>query len=124
MPSPGRHFPSVPLYPCPDIFFAELQRSKHPEGFFERLMGQPAPKGCVPPSSQQVHAYHAYMSAVETALRMPPAAARQQIAELDEKLGRICEAIRVAIPSARRVNEARSDVITARQDLLQALASR
>ncbi len=104
-----------------DVFFAEVQRAKQPESFFERLMGTPAPKGCVPPSSQQVDAYHDYMGDVAGALRLPPAATKQRLAELDAKLKTICEAIRVAIPSAERVNEERMDVISARQNLLQAL---
>jgi hypothetical protein len=104
-----------------DVFFAEQQRSKQPESFFESLMGRPAPKGCVPPSSQQVEAYHDYMRDVAAALRLPPAATKLRLAELDAKLKSICEAIRIAIPSPERVNEARTDVIAARQSLLQAL---
>jgi len=104
-----------------DVFFAELQRSKQPEDLFETIMGEPAPKGCVPPSLQQVQAYHSYMSDVKGALRLPPAATEQRLGELDAKLRRICESIRVAIPSPQRVNEARTDVIAARQTLLQAL---
>jgi hypothetical protein len=104
-----------------DVFFAELQRSKQPEGLFESLMGGPAPKGCVPPSLQQVQAYHGYMSNVAGALRLPPAATQQRLVELDAQLKGICEAIRIAIPSPQRVNEARTDVIAARHSLLQAL---
>jgi hypothetical protein len=104
-----------------DVFFAELQRSKQPQGLFERLMGVTAPKGCVPPSAQQVQAYHSYMNDVAGALRLPPAATNQRLAALDAKRKNICEAIRVAIPSAERVNEARTEVIAARQLLLQTL---
>jgi hypothetical protein len=104
-----------------DVFFAELQRSKQPKGLFESLMGGIAPKECVPPSAQQVRAYHSYMNDVTGALRLPPAATKQRFASLDAKLKNICEAIRVAIPSPERVNEARMEVIAARQLLLPAL---
>jgi hypothetical protein len=104
-----------------DVFFAEMQSSKNPAGLFESLMGEPAPKGCVPPSPQQVQAYHGYMSDVAAALRLKPAATNQRLTELDGKAKGICEAIRVAIPSAQRVNDARIEVIAARQALLQAL---
>jgi hypothetical protein len=104
-----------------DIFFAEQQRSKQPESLFESLMGRPAPKGCVPPSSQQVETYHDYMKDVSVALRLPPAATKQRLTELDPKLKKICEAIRIAIPSPERVNETRIEVIAARQSLLQVL---
>jgi hypothetical protein len=104
-----------------DVFFAEMQSSRNPAGLFESLMGEPAPKGCVPPSPQQVQAYHGYMSDVAVALRLKPAATNQRLAELDGKAKSICDAIRVAIPSPLRVNDARVEVMTARQALLQAL---
>ena len=104
-----------------DVFFAEMQNSKNPAGLFEGLMGEPAPKGCVPPSPQQVQAYHGYMSDVAAALRLKPASTSQRLAELESRAKGICEAIRVAIPSPQRVNDARIEVITAREALLQAL---
>ncbi|MFI5097671.1 MAG: hypothetical protein ACHQT6_06815 [Candidatus Acidiferrales bacterium] len=104
-----------------EVFFAELQSSRNPAGLFESLMGESAPKGCVPPSPQQVQLYHGYMSDVAAALRLKTAATNQRLAELDSKARGICEAIRVAIPSPQRVNDARIEVITARQALLQAL---
>jgi uncharacterized protein YggU (UPF0235/DUF167 family) len=107
-----------------DVFFAEMQRSKKPAGLFESLMGEPAPKGCVPPSSPQVQAYHSYMSDVAAALRLPPAATKQRLVELDGKAKSICEAIRQAIPSPERVNDARIEIIAARQALLQSLQTR
>jgi radical SAM superfamily enzyme YgiQ (UPF0313 family) len=58
---------------------------------------------------------------VAAALRQKTAATIQRLAELDSKARGICEAIRVAIPSPQRVNDARIEVITARQALLQAL---
>ena len=107
-----------------DVFFAEMQRSKHPEGLFESLMGQPAPKTCVPPSPQQVQAYHRYMSDVAAALRLQPAATKQRLAELDAEAKGICEALRLSIPSPQRANDGRIDVIAARQALLLALQTK
>jgi hypothetical protein len=107
-----------------EVFFAEQQHSKRPEELFESVMGIPAPKGCVPPSARQVEAYHDYMNDVAAALRVPPTATKQRLVELDGKLKNICEAIRIAIPSPERVNEARMDVLTARQSLLEALPTK
>jgi hypothetical protein len=104
-----------------DVFFAELQRSQKPSTFFERLMGQPAPKGCVPPSAQQVRVYHQYMSDVASALRLPAPEVKPRLAALDGEANNICEAIRLAIPSPDRVNDARVEVAAARKDLLEAL---
>src|SRR5208282_5452059 len=75
-------------------FFAEMQRSQNPAELYESLMGMPAPKDCVPPNAQQVHAYHDYMGAVADALRLPPSTSKRQLAELDGKARSVCEAIR------------------------------
>lgn len=107
-----------------DVFFAKMQKSQNPSGFFESIMGKPAPKGCVPPSAQQVKLYHEYMSDVEAALRLPPPATKQRLAELDVKAKNICETIRLSIPSSERVNDARIEIITARTELLTALMAR
>jgi hypothetical protein len=107
-----------------EVFFAEMQRSQKPATFFERLMGQPAPKDCMPPSAQQVNLYHDYMSEVTAALDLAPAAAKQRLAELDDKAKTICETIRQSIPSADRVNDTRIEIVTAREDLLEALQTR
>jgi len=107
-----------------DRFYAELQRSQEPATFFESLMGQPAPKDCMPPDKRQISLYHDYMSDVANALRLPPPAAKQRIAELESKAKTICETIRVAIPSPEHVNEARVEITTARKDLLEVLATR
>ena len=107
-----------------DVFFVEMLRSKDPAGLYESLIGEPAPKECVPPSPQQMKAYHEYMSEVAAGLRLPPATTKQRLADLDVKANGICEAIRVAIPSAQRVNEARIEIIAARQALLQAMQTK
>ena len=105
-----------------DLFFAEVQHSQKPASVYERLMGQAAPKDCVPPSGQQVKVYHDYMNDVASALRLPSAAAKDRLAALVPEKNRICEAIQIAIPSPERVNDERAEVIQARKDLLSALA--
>jgi hypothetical protein len=107
-----------------DVFFAELQRSQKPATFFERLMGQPAPKDCVPPSAQQVKVYHQYMSDVASALRVPAPEVKSRLAALDGEAKNICEAIRIAIPSPDRVNDARVEIAAARKELLESLQAR
>ncbi|MGP0019350.1 MAG: hypothetical protein ACLPHP_12325 [Candidatus Sulfotelmatobacter sp.] len=107
-----------------DVFFGELQRSQKPATLFEKLMGQAAPKDCMPPSAQQVKVYREYMSDVASALRLQASETKQRLADLDGKSKSICEAIRQAIPSAERVNDARVEVVSARKDLLDALQVR
>ncbi|HXY01301.1 MAG TPA: hypothetical protein VEI54_10295 [Candidatus Limnocylindrales bacterium] len=106
-----------------DEFFEELQRSQHPLGLFEKLMGEAAPRGCVPPSAEQRKIYNEYMADVAAALRLPPTAAKQRIADLEGKAKTICESIRQAIPSAQHVNDARLEIMAARKELLDNIAS-
>jgi hypothetical protein len=105
-------------------FFAELQRSQDPAGTYAKVMGGPAPKSCVPPGAQEVRAYDEYMSDVAAALRLPPPETKARIAELEGKANTICEAIRRMIPLPQHVNDARIEIISAREALLQALQSK
>jgi hypothetical protein len=107
-----------------DVFFSEIQRSQQPASLFERMMGQSAPKDCMPPSGQQVQLYHEYMGDVAGALRLPPPATKARLADLEEKEKRICETIRMGIPSSTRVNDTRVEIIAARKDLLELLGTR
>jgi hypothetical protein len=107
-----------------DVYLAELLRSKDPAGLYQSMMGQTAPKGCMPPSTQQVEAYHKYMGDVAMALRLPTTLAKERLEKLDPKNYGICETIRVAIPSPQRTNEERADLVAARESLLQALRSK
>lgn len=104
-----------------DVFFSQVQRSQEPTTLWEKMMGQSAPADCMPPNAQEVGLYHAYMSEVASALRLPPPAAKQSLADLDSKEKTLCESIRIAIPSADRVNDARLEIISARSELLKAL---
>jgi hypothetical protein len=107
-----------------DIYMAELLRSKDPAGLFETMMGQPVPKECMPPSQHQVDLYHKYMADVVTVLRLPPASAKPRLAQLDPKEYGICETLRVAIPSAQRVNDERLEMMVTRHALLEALQTK
>jgi hypothetical protein len=107
-----------------DVYMAELLRSKDPAGLFETMMGQPVPKKCMPPSQYQVDLYHKYMADVVAALRLPPASAKPRLAQLDPKEYGICETLRVAIPSAQRVNDERMEMMVTRQALLKALQTK
>jgi hypothetical protein len=107
-----------------ESFFAELQHSQNPVALYESLMGEPVPKSCVPPGAKDVRQYEEYMTDVAAALRLPPSEMRQQFARLQGKERSICEAIQRIIPSPERVNDARIEVVSARETLLQALLAK
>jgi len=87
-------------------------------------MGEPVPKSCVPPGAKDVRQYEEYMTDVAAALRLPPSKTRQQLARLQSKERSVCEAIQRIIPSPERVNDARVEIVSAREILLQALLAK
>jgi hypothetical protein len=105
-------------------FFEEMQHSQNPAALYESMMGEPAPKTCVPPEVRQLRAYQEYMSEVAATLRLPPATSKQRLVELDGKAKSLCQAIRNLIPSSERVNHARIEIMTERQALLEALQTK
>ena len=107
-----------------ESFFAEMQRSQDPAALYESLTGAPAPKDCMPPSTQQVRAYRAYMSEVAAALRLPPPATKERLAPLEARARGFCEAIGNIIPSPNSTNDARIELAAARENLLRSLTGK
>lgn len=107
-----------------DQFFEKLQRSKDPKGFYEAVAGCGAPNTCVPPKAEEVRGYDQYMEGIKTALRLPPLETKKKSAEWDARESALCEAIRNIIPSAGRVNDARVEIVTTREALMQSLKTK
>jgi hypothetical protein len=77
--------------------------------------------GANPESADRIRAYEELMLAEQAALRVSPAEATSRIADLEPKLRGLGEAEQNLIPSFRATNEARIQVATAHQELMQAL---
>jgi hypothetical protein len=74
-----------------------------------------------PESDDKIRAYEEYMLAAQAALREPPAEAKSRIAYMESKLRRLGKVEQTLIPSLRATNEARIQLATAHQELMQAL---
>src|SRR5579871_172369 len=103
------------------VLAVELRQSAKPKSFYESLMGDAAPGDCLRPTDEQLKPFDAYLADIASALKLPPPAAKQRIAELEGKKQTICEALRRAIPNASRSNDERADTIAQRKSLLDAL---
>jgi hypothetical protein len=77
-----------------------------------------------PESDDQIRAYEEYMLAAQAALREPPAEAKSRIADLESNLRRLGKVEQNLIPSLRGTNEARIQLATAHQELMQALSAK
>jgi len=105
-------------------FLQELQTAANPRAMYKALAGVPAPKKGVPPTVPEVQAYRDYMAAVQAALRESPAEAKTLLDGLGPKRHSLGEIEQALIPNPQSLNAARSEVISARAELMQALVSK
>jgi hypothetical protein len=77
-----------------------------------------------PESDDKIRAYEEYMLAAQAALRESPAEAETHIADLEPGLRRLGKVEQNLIPSLRGTNEARIRLVTARNELIQALSTK
>ena len=76
-----------------------------------------------PESDDKILAYEEYMLAAQATLRESPAEAKSRIADLESNLRRLGKVEQNLIPSLRGTNEARIRLVTAHQELMQALST-
>jgi hypothetical protein len=101
----------------------ELQTSSNPKALYEKY-GFSAPKRGLPPTTVEIRAYEEYMLAAQAALREPPGKARARVDNLESKMRRLGEPEQLQATSFRQSNDARVQVATQREELMQALASK
>ena len=77
-----------------------------------------------PETDDQIRAWEEYMLAAQAALRHPPNEAKPQVDDLESRLRHLAEVERIVVLSVRQSNDARLQLATMREELLQALASK
>ena len=101
-------------------FLQKLRISKNPRAIFKE-MGVPVPKG-VPPTAQEIQAYREYVLAAQAALGEPPAKATTLLHDLEPKMLALGAVEQASIPNPQLLNSARTEALTARAELMQALS--
>lgn len=104
-----------------ETFLAELKSSKTPKALYEASMGEVMPEGTGVPSPKDMIAFREYMAAVKAALKLSPDAAKERLEMLGAQKRTLNELARRLTPSPQKVNESRSEVVGARQALLEVL---
>jgi hypothetical protein len=99
----------------------ELQSASDPRGLYQQAMGTAAPEKGVPPSTQEIRDFEAYMRAVQSALKELPEKSKASLDGLEAKRSSLPEAEQRMIPNAQKSNQARIDIANARAELLQTL---
>jgi len=107
-----------------EAFFKELKTSKTPRAVYEASMGEAMPQEAVALSSEHLSVFSDYMVTVKNALKLPPDAAQKQLATLETQERALNELARRITPSPKKVNQSRSEVVSARKELLEALGAK
>jgi len=77
-----------------------------------------------PESDDKIRAYEVYMLAAQAALRQPPTEAKPQVDNLETSILQLGRTEQLLIPGVRGTNNARLEIATMRDELLQALTSK
>lgn len=110
-------------YATGEHFLQDLRTTANPGAGYEE-MGMPVPKQGIPPTIQEIQGFREYMLAVQAALGESPEKAKTLIDDLEPKRRTFGEVEQNLIPGTQGLNAARVEVMTARAELMQALASR
>jgi hypothetical protein len=105
-----------------DHFLHELQSASDPRGLYQQAMGSAVPEKGLPPSTQDIHDFEAYMRAVQSALKESPEKSKVSLEGLEVKRTALPEVEQQMIPNPQKSNQARIDIANARSELLQALS--
>jgi hypothetical protein len=102
----------------------EIRSASDPGAAYEAVMGKAVPKQGLALTADDLRKYGEYMKEVETALRQPPARAAIVLDGLQTKLHNLGEVEQNVTPTPQNVNAARTEVMTARADLLRRLSAK
>ena len=101
----------------------QIFAAANPRKYYEEMMGHPAPAIFDAPNASDAAAYQKLMGAAEAILRLPPEQAQDRLRALQESVKTLHPFYRETTPSLSRINDARSEVQAAREQLLQTISS-
>jgi hypothetical protein len=114
------HFEESPL----EIGIQQLAAASNPAEYYQQLTNRPAPRDFTVPNSKDIAAFHRLTGSAEELLRLPPRQAEEKLKLLQESVKTLHPYFQETTPSFLKINDARMQVFTARQELLQALAAK
>jgi hypothetical protein len=99
----------------------QLAVAKNPAEYFRDLMGWEAAKSDLTFTAADTAAFHRLMNEAEEVLRESPDAGASRLSVLQDQVQNLHPFYRGIIPSFVKINDARKEVLVARQELLRAL---
>jgi hypothetical protein len=106
-----------------EMFLNEIRTSKNPATAYRELMGVAMPRGFKCPSEAEIAGFRALIARAESELQIPPADAQVPLQDLQEQIEHSHRYLAMTVPSLTQINEARSQILVAREALLKALQS-
>lgn len=107
-----------------NVAIRELEEAKSPADYYRDVTGKTAPSSFRVPNKEEIASFHSVMSKAEEALRLPPDAAREKLEPLQESIKTLHPFFQDLTPSLTRINQARTELESARQQVLQAVAAK
>jgi len=101
----------------------QMAEAASPAAYYQEMTGRPAPKDFTLPTASDVAAFHRLMNSAEEALRLTPDAANKRLRTLQDSVKTLHPFFQEVTPSFMHINDARIETQTARQKLLQAVAT-
>jgi hypothetical protein len=107
-----------------EIGVQQLAAASNPAEYYQALIGRAAPPSFTVPNAREIAAFHILMGSAEELLRLPPQKAEDKLKQLQESVKTLHPYFRETTPSFLRINDARLQVLSAREELLKALAAK
>jgi hypothetical protein len=102
----------------------QMEKSQNPATAYATIGGKEAPAHLVFPTSSERAAFHKFMVSVAEAFRLPPDQTRMKLPPLEQTLKSLNPFYVDLVPSLSRANDARLEIATVRQQLLQAVSAK
>ncbi|HKV26230.1 MAG TPA: hypothetical protein VJN93_16660 [Candidatus Acidoferrum sp.] len=107
-----------------NVAIREMKEAKSPADYYREVTGKAAPSDFTMPNKEQIAAFQSLMSKAEEALRLPPDVSREKLQPLQDSVKTLHPFFQDLMPSLTRINQARIELETARQQLMQAIAAK
>ncbi len=106
------------------LFLEDLRKSSDPRKTYEEITGQPAASHKISVSTSEIQVFRDYMNKVQAALRLSPSQTKEAIDALDPDRQHFRELVRGLIPSPQKANDARAEILAARQSIVEVLSKK
>jgi hypothetical protein len=108
-----------------ELMLAEgTNRWQNPANAYTAIMGKDVPPNLAFPTASERGAFHKFALSVVEAFQVPPAQTQTKLPALEQTLKSLNPFYQELVPSLSRANDARLEIATARQQLLQSVSTK